>query len=103
MTKTSHKHKPHDIIRKELDEIREKRDIISSTIPNQVDREEEESAVKWWTSHECFNNVENWDRLVELDMYYPNIYLVPTSIGTNIHILCPFCNEGENVTSYNNW
>ena len=96
-------YKPHDRIRKEIDDVRNKGRIISRIIPNQIDKEEEEAAVKWWTSHGCFTNVENWDRLVELDMYYPNLYMVPTSIGTNIFIICPFCDEEKNVTNYNIW
>ena len=97
------KYKNHDIIRSELDDLRKKRNIISGTIPNRIKDIEEEAAVEWWTSHQCFNNVENWDRLVELDTYYPNIQLIPTSIGTNIFVICPFCGESENVTCYDNW
>ena len=93
----------HKIIEEELNKIREKRNFISSSIPQIIDDSEEEAAREWWTSHECFTNVENWDRLVELDMYYPNLYMVPTSIGTNIFIICPYCGEEKNVTSYNNW
>ena len=44
-------YKPHDIIRKELDEVRDKGRIISAIIPYQIDKEEEAAAVKWWTSH----------------------------------------------------
>ena len=94
-------YKPHDIIRKELDEVRDKGEIISKIIPYQIDKEEEDVAVKWWTSHKCFNNVEIWDALVEIGTYYPNLYMTPTSIGTNIFLICPYCNERENVTYYN--
>jgi len=97
------KYKNHDIIRSELDELRKKRNIISGTIPNRIEDSEEEAAVEWWTSHQCFNNVENWDRLVELDTYYPNIQLIPTSIGTNIFVICSFCGEEKNATDYDNW
>ena len=97
------KYKNHDIIRSELDDLRKKKNIISGTIPNRIKDSEEEAAVEWWTSHQCFNNVENWDRLVELDTYYPNIQLIPTSIGTNIFVICSFCGEEKNVTDYDNW
>ena len=93
----------HKIIAEELNKIREKRNFISYSIPQIIDDSEEEAAWEWWTSHECFNNVENWDTLVDLRTYYPNIYLIPQSIGITIFVKCPFCGEGKNVTSFENW
>ena len=93
----------HEIIKEELDKIREKRNFISYSIPRIIDDSEEEAARDWWTSHECFNNVENWDTLVALRTYYPNIQLMPQSIGVSIMVVCPICREGQNVTSFDNW
>ena len=97
------KQKNHDKIRYELKELREKRNFISCTIPNSVNDSEEEVASEWWTSHQCFNKVENWDRDIVLDTYYPNIKLIPTSIGTSINVECPFCGEIKNVTDFSDW
>ena len=65
----------HKIIEEELNKIREKRNFISYSIPHIIQDSEEEAAREWWISHECFNNVENWDTLVDLRTYYPDIYL----------------------------
>ena len=42
----------HEIIKEELDKIREKRNFISYSIPRIIDDSEEEAARDWWTSHE---------------------------------------------------
>ena len=93
----------HKIIEEELNKIREKRNFISYSIPHIIDDSEEEAAREWWISHECFNNVENWDTLVDLRTYYPNIYLIPQSIGITIFVKCPICGESQCVTSFENW
>ena len=93
----------HDKIRDDLNKMREKKNFISYAIPRMIDNSEEEAAREWWISHECFNNVENWDTVVDLRTYYPNIYLIPQSIGISIFVKCPFCGETKNVTSFENW
>ena len=39
--------------------------------------------------------MENWDTLVDLRTYYPDIYLAPQSIGITIFVKCPIC--GDNI------
>ena len=93
----------HKIIEEELNKIREKRNFISYSIPHIIQDSEEEAAREWWISHECFNNLENWDRDIVLDTYYPNVKLIPCSIGTSIWIECPFCKGEKDVTDYSDW
>ena len=64
---------------------------------------EEEASRECWISHECFNNVENWDTLVDLRTYYPDIYLAPQSIGITIFVKCPICGETQCVSDFSNW
>ena len=92
-----------DRIRKELDEFREKRNIVSEIVSNSITEEEDSVGREWWISHECFNNLENWDRDVVLDTYLPNVKLIPCSIGTTIYVECPFCKKRKNVTDFSNW
>ncbi|MBT4784710.1 MAG: hypothetical protein HOO21_05110 [Candidatus Marinimicrobia bacterium] len=92
-----------DRIRKELDEFREKRNIVSEIVSNSITEEEDSVGREWWISHECFNNLENWDRDVVLDTYLPNVKLIPSSIGTTIYVECPFCKKRKNVTDFSNW
>ena len=88
---------------KQLEEIKQNRKIISYAIPNIISEQEEEDAHKWWTSHKCFNNEDNWKPDIDLWTLYPNIKLSPNSIGTVILVECPFCQESKNVTSFDNW
>ena len=90
-------------IRKELDEFRERKNIVSAIVSNSITEEEDSVGREWWISHECFNNLENWDRDIDLDTYYPNVKLIPCSIGTTIYVECPFCKKMKNVTDYSNW
>ena len=90
-------------IRKELDEFRERKNIISEIVSNSINEEEDSVGREWWISHECFNNLENWDRDIVLDTYYPNVKLIPCSIGTTIYVECPFCKKMKNVTDFSNW
>ena len=86
-----------------LEGIKKNRKIISYAIPNIISKQEEEDAHKWWTSHKCFTDKTNWEADIELDTLYPNIILIPTSIGTTINVKCPFCPESKNVTDYSDW
>ncbi len=93
----------HKIIKKELNMIRGKRNFIRYSIPLIIEDIEEEAARDWWTSHEFFNKIENWDTMVDLRTYYPNILLIPQSIGISIIVKCPMCKAAQNVTSFENW
>ena len=93
----------HDKIRDDLNKMREKKNFISYAIPRMIDNSEEEAAREWWISHECFNNLENWDRDIDLDTYLPNLKLIPCSIGTTIYVECPFCKKMKNITDFSNW
>ena len=42
------------------EEIKQNRKIISYAIPTSVQDQEEEDAHKWWTSHKCFIEKNNW-------------------------------------------
>ena len=88
---------------KRLKEIKSKRDIISDTLPRIVSEKEEEEAHSWWTNHKCFLDENKWKPDIELGTLYPSIRLVPTSIGSNIYIECPFCSELKNVSDYETW
>ena len=86
-----------------FEEIKSKRDILSHTIPQRISENEEEEAYKWWTSHKCFLDKNNWKADVELGTLYPNIKLIPNSIATAILVECPFCGENENVSDFSRW
>ena len=88
---------------KQLEEIKQNRKIISYAIPNIISEQEEEDAHKWWTSHKCFIEKNNWKADVELGTLYPNIKLIPNSIATAILVECPFCSENENVSDFSTW
>ena len=96
-------YKSLDRIRKELDEFRERKNIVSKIISNSITEEEDSVGREWWISHECFNNLENWDTVVDLGTYYPNVKLIPCSIGTTIYVECPFCKKMKNITDFSNW
>ena len=86
-----------------LEEIKQNRNIISYTIPNVISEQAEEDAHKWWTSHKCFLEKNNWKADIELGTLYPNIKLIPNSIATAILVECPFCGENENVSDFSTW
>ena len=85
--------------------LEKKRNIISEAIPASISKVEEESAHKWWTTHECYQNRKNgsFDLFPELWTPYPNIRLCPTSISTTIIIQCPFCGKEKNVSDFDRW
>ena len=87
----------------QLEGIKKKRKIISYAIPNVISEQEEEDAHKWWTSHKCFLDKNNWKIDVELWTLYPNIKLIPNSIATAILVECPFCRENENISDFSKW
>ena len=86
-----------------FEEIKSKRDILSHTIPQRISSSEEEEAHKWWTSHKCFLDKNNWAPDLEIGCLYPNINLTSTSIGSVIAVACPFCGELKDVTDYETW
>ncbi len=85
-----------------LEELKCKRNVLSHTLPNDISKEEEEDAYSWWTNHECLKDEKKWGD-EELGTLYPYITLMPTSIGTTIHVVCPICMKGKNVTDYGVW
>ena len=95
--------KSTDAIKKKLEEIKQKKNFVDAMIPNDISDEENSIGREWWTNHECFNNISNWQRDVDLDSYYPNVKLLYCSIGTTILLECPFCKERKDVTDYKKW
>jgi len=87
----------------QYEEIKNNRNIISYTIPNDISDKEEEAAHEWWINHECFRSKEFWDHDMESWSPYPHIHLGRSSLGTKIDIVCPVCREQENVTDYDLW
>jgi len=92
-----------DTINEKLEKIRKKKNFVDAMIPNNISDEENSIGKEWWTSHECFNNILNWQRDVDLDAYYPYVKLIYYSIGTKILLECPFCKESKDVTDYKTW
>ena len=95
-------HKDLKDIERKLEKIRTKRNFIRYAIP-EISQNEETDAADWWTTHKCFNRLENWDRDIELDTFYPKLRLNPCSIGVKIEIECPFCSELKDVSDYGAW
>jgi hypothetical protein len=92
-----------ETIQKQLEEFRQKQNIVSAIVPSDISDEEDSIGREWWISHECFNNISNWDRDLDLDSYYPHMKLIPCSIGTTMFLECPFCKEKKDVTDYKSW
>ena len=87
----------------QLEEIKQNHKIISYAIPTSVQDQEEEDAHKWWTSHKCFIEKNNWAPDLEIGCLYPNINLTSTSIGSVINVVCPFCGDSKDVSDYETW
>ena len=92
-----------DYRRKQYEEIKNNKDVISHIIPRNISDKEEEAAHNWWTHHLCFRSKEFWDHTIEDFSPYPNLQLSESSMGVNILIICPQCQEVENVTDYDRW
>ena len=88
---------------KRFEEIKNKRNILSHTVPQRISQHSEEKARKWWTNHKCFLDESNWERDLDLDCLYPTIRLTPCSIASKITAICPFCGESKDVSDYETW
>lgn len=94
----------HGEFRKEqYEEILNNKNILNSLIPNEISEKEEDATHQWWINHECFKKKEFWDHYQETWTPYPKIHLTPTSLGTNILVVCPVCKKQENVTDHGIW
>ena len=87
----------------ELKEFRKRKNIVSTIIKNNISEEEDFIGREWWFDHECYNEISNWERDVDLDCYYPHVKIIPNSIGSTIFLQCPFCKEKKDVTDYKTW
>lgn len=91
-----------DFRERQYNEIRNNKNIIRYSLPD-VSEQEESDAHDWWLKHKCFIRREFWDHHIELWTPYPDIHLIPTSIGITINVVCPICKEEKNVTDYTHW
>ena len=89
--------------KKQYEEIKNNKNIIRHVVPRNFSDKEEDAAHDWWINHACFKKKDFWDQTIDLWTPYPNIELCECSIGVTIYVICPVCQEQENVTDFDIW